>query len=299
MSASLRSCFHRSIHQQQRQPAAEAFGRQRVSGGSARPRLRATGAWICAVVIAWPVAHLALAEEAASPAPAAQAPAAQPSPSANTAEQSQKTQQAKKPSPYEWRDLFDGKALIDWKAPAFGGEGEVHVQDGAIIMERGDTMTGITYTGKDLPKTNYELEWVAKRTDGIDFFATATFPVGDSFCSFVTGGWGGTIVGLSSINYYDASDNETTQFKVFKDNQWYQFRVRVSEAKIEAWIDGEKVVDFVIGKNKISTRFEVDLCKPLGFSSWCSTGAIKSIRLRQLTPEEAKAIREKADSRPH
>lgn len=216
-----------------------------------------------------------------------------------TAEKSQDAKEAKKPSPYEWRDLFDGKALDDWKAPQFGGEGQVRVQDGAIVLERGDTMTGVTYTGKDLPKTNYEIEWVAKRTDGIDFFATATFPVGDSFCSFVTGGWGGTIVGLSSINFYDASDNETTQFKVFKDNQWYKFRVRVTEAKIEAWIDGEKVVDFVIGKNKIATRFEVELCKPLGFSSWCSTGVIRSVRLRQLTPDEVKVIEDEAKSRPY
>lgn len=216
-----------------------------------------------------------------------------------TAEKSQDPKEAKKPSPYEWRDLFDGKALDDWKAPQFGGEGQVRVQDGAIVLERGDTMTGVTYTGKDLPKTNYEIEWVAKRTDGIDFFATATFPVGESFCSFVTGGWGGTIVGLSSINFYDASDNETTQFKAFKDNQWYKFRVRVTAAKIEAWIDGEKVVDFVIGKNKISTRFEVELCKPLGFSSWCSTGVIKSVRLRQLTPDEVKVIEDEAKSRPY
>ena len=44
---------------------------------------------------------------------------------------------------------------------------------------------------------------------GGDFFATLTFPVDDSFCTFVTGGWGGDIVGLSSIDGWDASDNET------------------------------------------------------------------------------------------
>lgn len=229
----------------------------------------------------------------------APAPSAAEKADEKTAEKPREGKEAKKPSPYEWRDLFDGKSLDDWKAPQFGGEGIVRVQDGTIILERGDTMTGVTYTGKDLPKTNYEIEWVAKRTDGIDFFATATFPVGESFCSFVTGGWGGTIVGLSSINFYDASDNETTQFKSFKDNQWYKFRVRVTQAKIEAWIDGEKVVDFVIGKNKIGTRFEVELCKPLGFSSWCSTGVIQSVRLRQLTPDEVKVVEDEAKARPY
>ncbi len=250
---------------------------------------------LCGLAIALGNLGNAVAEDAGT---APEQPVAEKKDS-KAAEKSQDAKEAKKPSPYEWRDLFDGKALDDWKAPQFGGEGQVRVQDGAIVLERGDTMTGVTYTGKDLPKTNYEIEWVAKRTDGIDFFATATFPVGDTFCSFVTGGWGGTIVGLSSINFYDASDNETTQFKVFKDNQWYKFRVRVTEAKIEAWIDGEKVVDFVIGKNKISTRFEVELCKPLGFSSWCSTGVIRSVRLRQLKPDEVKVIKDEAESRPY
>lgn len=209
-----------------------------------------------------------------------------------TAKSDEKKGQAK-PSPYEWRDLFDGKTLKGWKAPKFGGEGQVKVEDGCIVMERGDPMTGIAWEG-EFPKTNYEVEYVAKRTDGIDFFATVTFPVGDSFCSFVTGGWGGSVIGLSSINFNDASDNETTQFMVFKDHQWYKFRVRVTKAKIEVWVDDKKVVDFVIGNNKISIRYEVDLCRPFGFSSWCSTGVIKSIRMRELTPEEVKMIEEEA-----
>ena len=29
--------------------------------------------------------------------------------------------------------------------------------------------------------------------DGSDFFCTTTFPVGDAFCSFVVGGWSGTV----------------------------------------------------------------------------------------------------------
>ncbi len=188
------------------------------------------------------------------------------------------------PSPYKWRDLFDGKSLKGWKVPEFGGEGEVRVQDGCIVLERGDPMTGIAWEG-EFPKVNYEVEYVAKRTDGIDFFATVTFPVGDTFCSFVTGGWGGAVIGLSSINFNDASDNETTQFMTFKDNQWYKFRVRVTKVKIEVWIDDKKVVDC----------YEVDLCKPFGFASWCSTGVIRSIRLRELTPEEVKAIEEEAE----
>ena len=100
--------------------------------------------------------------------------------------------------------LFDGKTLKGWKAPEFGGQGKVEVKDGAIVMERGESMTGISCTGK-VPTVDYELTLEGKRVDGVDFFATTTFPVGKSHCSLVVGGWGGPVVGLSSIDYYDAA----------------------------------------------------------------------------------------------
>ena len=82
-----------------------------------------------------------------------------------------------------------------------------------------------------------------KRVDGRDFFCTTTFPVGDSFCSLVVGGWGGMVTGISSINGADASENETTGSMEFKNDKWYKVRIRVTEKKIEAWIGDEKVVD--------------------------------------------------------
>ena len=33
--------------------------------------------------------------------------------------------------------MFDGKTLAGWKVPEFGGEGVVHVKDGAVILEMG------------------------------------------------------------------------------------------------------------------------------------------------------------------
>jgi hypothetical protein len=197
------------------------------------------------------------------------------------------------------KSLFDGKTLQGWKAPQFGGEGKVEVKDGAIILGLGATMTGITYTGK-VPTVDYELSFEGKRVDGSDFFATATFPVGKSHCSFVLGGWGGSVVGLSSIDFADASENETTKFKSFKLNQWYRIRIRVTKEKIECWIDDEKMVDFqyvtwedengkkVKRERKISIRIECDLCRPLGISAWCTTGAVRNIRIRPLSETEAK-----------
>ena len=165
-------------------------------------------------------------------------------------------------------------------------------------------MTGVTYTGK-VPTVDYELSFEGKRVDGVDFFATVTFPVGKSHCSFVLGGWGGPVVGLSSVDFYDAADNETTRIKSFKLNQWYRIRVRVTKEKIECWIDDEKVVDLAYvrwdddnGKKtkterKISIRHECDLCRPLGFCSWCTGGAVRNIRLRPVTEPDSKPAEDK------
>ncbi len=193
---------------------------------------------------------------------------------------------AEKPDPYAWKDLFDGKTLEGWKTPEFGGEGEVRVEDGTVVLEMGSMMTGITYTGEVL-RDNYELAWEGARLDGIDFFATATFPVGKNECSFVTGGWGGMVVGLSCVDYYDASDNATTKFHDFKDKQWYKFRVRVTPPKIEVWIDDEQVVDQKREGHEIGIRDEVDLCRPLGISAWVTKGGVRNVRVRKLKPAKA------------
>ena len=134
-----------------------------------------------------------------------------------------------------WQPLFDGKTLTNWQSTKFGGEGAVKVENGQIILETGKSLTGITWAGGELPRTNYELALQAMRVDGHDFFAGVTFPVGDSFCSLILGGWGGSVVGLSSINFMDASENQTSQSIDFENGRWYNVRIRVAPEKIEAW----------------------------------------------------------------
>ncbi len=180
-----------------------------------------------------------------------------------------------------WRPLFDGKSLAGWTITNFGGEGEVTVEAGKILMAMGSSLTGITYKGS-MPKSDYEIRLEAMRTAGIDFFAGLTFPVGESHCSFIASGWAGAIVGLSSIDGQDASDNETTQFMNFKDYQWYRFRVRVTDEAIQVWIDDKQVIDQNIVGRKITTRAEVDLSKPLGISAWETSSALRNIEIREL-----------------
>jgi hypothetical protein len=188
-----------------------------------------------------------------------------------------------------WKALFDGKSLAGWKEVDFGGEGEVRVEGGAIIMEQGNDMTGIRYTGKDFPQTNYEISLEGKRIKGSDFFCTTTFPFGKDHCSLVVGGWGGTVVGISSINGADASENETRSMQQFKADRWYRVRIRVTDAKIQAWIDDKEVVDLEPLGRRITVRAECLPCRPLGIATWRTTGAVRDIKVRVLTQAEIKA----------
>jgi 3-keto-disaccharide hydrolase len=185
-------------------------------------------------------------------------------------------------TPVGWEPLFDGKTLTNWQPTKFFGEGPVTVEQGQVILEAGSDLTGITWTGRALPTTNYELTLQAMRVEGRDFFAGVTFPVGDSFCSLILGGWGGQVVGLSSINGMDASENETSQSREFESRRWYDIRIRVTPAKIEAWLDKSPIIDVNLKGNEISTRIEMDKSKPLGIASWRTKAALREIRLRRL-----------------
>ena len=182
----------------------------------------------------------------------------------------------------DWQSLFDGKTLGNWKPTNFGGEGAVRVEDGQIVLEIGGDLTGITWTGPELPKTNYELSLQGMRVSGHDFFAGITFPVADSFCSLILGGWGGMTVGLSSIDAMDASENETSQNINFDERRWYDVRIRVTPEKIEAWLDQRQIVNQSIRNRRIDTRPEVYLSQPLGVASWRTKSAVRNIRLRRL-----------------
>ncbi len=185
-----------------------------------------------------------------------------------------------------WQPLLDGKTLEGWKVVEFGGDGKVKVEDGKVVMKMGNSLTGITYDKKDLPTSNYEIQLEAQRVDGIDFFCGLTFPVKDSHCSLIVGGWAGAVVGLSRIDDKDASENDTTKYITFKTGQWYQIRLRVTDENISAWIDDKQVIDQDIEGKKISTRNEVDLSKPLGLSAWQTTAAVRNLQIRELDKAE-------------
>lgn len=148
----------------------------------------------------------------------------------------------------------------------------------------GSYATGITWAGP-VVRMNYEITLEAMRVQGSDFFCGLTFPVGESPCTLILGGWGGGLCGLSSLNHFDASENETTRILRFENGKWYHVRLRVGPNRIQAWLDDEDLVDVDTTDKKIDIRLEMDLCQPLGIATWATTGAIRNIHLKQLPDE--------------
>lgn len=182
----------------------------------------------------------------------------------------------------DWQSLFKGQSLDGWREAQFKGHGQVKVENGSLILGAGDRMTGATWA-RDFPKANYELRFEAARLKGNDFFASVTFPVGDSFCTWVTGGWGGDIVGLSSIDGWDAADNETRAYYTFETGKWYRFRLQVAGDWITAWIDDKQVVHVNIAGRHVGLRFaDMMQSAPLGFASYLTEGAVRKIEYRVI-----------------
>jgi len=187
-----------------------------------------------------------------------------------------------------WESLFDGKTLKHWKSTEFGGEGKVVVEDGQITLNMGTgDMTGITWAGQrdDLPHIDYEISLRAMRVEGDDFFCGLTFPYKDSHATLICGGWGGGLVGISSLDHMDASENETSTYYEFKSGQWYDILLRVRDNSIRAWIDGKQVIDAQPGKRKVDVRIEVEDSIPLGIAMWHTKAALKDLQLRRLLDE--------------
>ena len=184
------------------------------------------------------------------------------------------------------RILFDGQSLDNWEKTDYAGGGEVRLDGkGGVVLEFGIALTGIHWIGEKVPRCNYEISWSAKKVSGTDFFGSLTFPYLNEHATLVLGGWGGALVGISCLDGFDASENQTATAHLFNTNQWYRCVLRVTEAHFKFWVDQEKLIDCDIQGRTISMRTgEIELSKPLGFSTFDTTGLIKDVRLSSLVP---------------
>lgn len=180
-----------------------------------------------------------------------------------------------------------------WVVSQFGGDGPVEITDKLIKFGFGDPLTGIRWEG-DLLRENYELELEARRTDGFDFFCGLTFAVGENNVSFILGGWGGGVVGISSVDGRDASENDTTSFRNFDNDKWYKVRVRVEPNEIRCWIDDKSAAEQIREGHEFDIRYEMDQCVPMGVAAFQCETELRNLRMRPLTEKEIAAANQRS-----
>lgn len=238
---------------------------------------------------------LALATSVA-PVPAAEAtvaPAAPKAPEATPADG--KKEEAKPnavPAPAaanpDQISLFDGKTFGKWKKTPFGGEGDVFInEDGNLEFGFGAVITGVHW-GEAAPATsNYEISLEAMKLDGNDFFIALTFPVKDSHATFVVGGWGGGVVGLSCVDDLNASENETMSIEGFENDVWYKIRVKVTDDQLQAWIDDNEAVTLDLEGRKISLLpGDIELSVPVGIAAYQTRAQYRNLVWKKLPAGE-------------
>lgn len=158
-------------------------------------------------------------------------------------------------------------------------------EPGVLRLEWGESLSAATWTGAPVT-VPFEVELEARRIDGTDFFCGLTFPArpGGECLTWIVGGWGGSLVGISSLDGLDASGNETKVHRTFEGKRWYRLRLRREPARLEAWIDGERVIALETAGRTLSLRpGPIGVCAPFGLATWQSTGEFKGLRWRPLT----------------
>jgi len=185
-----------------------------------------------------------------------------------------------------WISLFDGKTLNGWtvvEEGEFARHGEVYVQNGQIVLEKGAPRTGILWTG-DSPAIGYEIALDVMRVGGHATVCDVVFPVGASRCDLVVGGDLGKAVALWLVDGRHMTLRETH----FQNGRWYRVRLRLTKDRIQGWIDKEKILDLPTAGRKFTLDPRHRALEPFGVGSWQTKTALRNIRLRRLKPAPAK-----------
>ena len=183
----------------------------------------------------------------------------------------------------EWQTLLSAKSHAGWRpAENVAGAGEVRFEKPGMVFDFGDPLTMAVYTNA-LPTVDYEVEIIARKVEGADFFCGFTFPVSTNHCTLILGGWGGFVTGISSLDGLDASENETASSMNFVDGQWYTIRQRVEAARLQTWVDDKQLIDVDLTNRRVEMRAgDIEASKPFGIASYITRAEFRLIRIRKL-----------------
>ncbi len=185
-------------------------------------------------------------------------------------------------------DLFDTTFRSKWQDAKIPSSGELRKETDGFSLLAGRPMTGMVlpaWEAEGLPLKDYAINYEAKRVIGNDFFGSVTFPVEapDRCVTFVLGGWGGSQVGISCIDGYDASENTTGSSQKFDNNRWYTIRIEVRSASLQVWLDGRPIINTNIAGRQLSLRSgDIDRCMPFGFATYGTEGRLRNLKIEPL-----------------
>ncbi|MCY3021135.1 MAG: SUMF1/EgtB/PvdO family nonheme iron enzyme, partial [Planctomycetota bacterium] len=192
---------------------------------------------------------------------------------------------APKPDAQRWISLFDGKTLDGWELQKGkdGEKGKARVEAGNITLTEGNPAAAIQWKGQ-FPTTNYEIELEAMRIQRIYCFCALAFPLGRQSATLVVGDAGGKVVGLDGVDGKDAWQNITGRRMDFEGMRWYRVRLRVTEPRVEAWVDDTLMVDLPTAGHQFGGQ-----TPSITLFTYKADGAIRNIRFRVLQPRQALA----------
>lgn len=183
--------------------------------------------------------------------------------------------------------MFEENDLGKWKAAPFAFEGDLDIREGVLNTGLGSYLSGVVWTEDPPARTNYEIELDAQKLWGSDFFLGLTIPVGDRYCTWIVGGWGGSVVGISNIDGHSADLNETTLKMSFATERWYHFKIRVLEEHIQCWIDGKSIIEINTKDRQLNLRpGQIVESVPLGISSYDTISEYRNMVWRNLRIEK-------------
>jgi len=175
-----------------------------------------------------------------------------------------------------------------WQQAGIPDEGAISVEKGELTVRTGLPMSGCKFAAWDeqgLPGTNYAITYEAMRVEGDDIFGMCTFPVAShaAHATFVIGGWGGTLTGISSIDFKDASENSTRAEQRFENGTWHRVRIEVRPDDLRAWVNDRLVVNVSIKGRSVTLRPGfIDHCLPFGFATWNTVGRVRAVVVETL-----------------
>ena len=76
---------------------------------------------------------------------------------------------------------------------------------------------------------------------------------------------------------------QTISVRRGEDKKWYDVRLRVTENKLQVWLDDKMVIDTDVEGRKVSMRFgEIEMSVPFGICTYATTGVIRDISIKKL-----------------